>query len=481
MVHVETREQEGRVTITPIFSTHPGKAAARDEQDAEPMRALETAVGVDAPQPVGGSSLTREEIGTFANPEILGEPSKRPAFVLAEPPEATPRVEAPPQFMRNRSPTPPLGDGDHQYPDPRAASGFSESAYEPRQSAPGRAPYPPRDFGGGSVPPREGGGAYGYGMSQSAPAPPPPPAFDARIEKIRLLAQLQMYKARGKVVKSMTMQDDLEEIMLEAERVSMESDLNDATSTMRRLVTICLFGTEKLVERFNLPIHLQGFTQHTVGEMHNYDPLFAELHTKHGFKLPAEVRLLLALGGSALMYHMFRDPSGAKGLVADAVQAVSAASAPNPPNPTPLQNGAAPLFPAGIATDPVPIQRDGSSSLMGNGFGMRTGGFPAASSIAPPQGSHLEFEEIRPSSFREDEEDRADLESLVKHRVGESVQGISSSQQTQQEPQKEVRFTLDPPPQPPSPTSPKRKQREDEEQGRRKRSRVSEPGVTLRI
>lgn len=127
-------------------------------------------------------------------------------------------------------------------------------------------------------------------------------------EKSDLLFKIQRFKKQGRFTsKAFSIFADIRELRAEVSRIRTEIDVEASIQFQRKvlmgLVSAIEFGNKK----FSLAnIQLDGWSEHVHGEVDTYDDVFEELFHKYRSKVsaPPEIRLLLMVGGSGLMYSM---------------------------------------------------------------------------------------------------------------------------------------------------------------------------------
>ena len=127
-------------------------------------------------------------------------------------------------------------------------------------------------------------------------------------KKFEYLCKLERLKKKGVIVpRSYTMNSDYNEIKFEYEKLHNERLMDNSVKMYRQM----LVSTTTAVEYFNtkanpFDFYLDGWSDHVYSQQHDYDEIFEEIYEKYKDKgsLPPELRLILSLGGSALMYHL---------------------------------------------------------------------------------------------------------------------------------------------------------------------------------
>jgi hypothetical protein len=154
---------------------------------------------------------------------------------------------------------------------------------------------------------------YNFNVQNASSQPPPPPEKPMSIEerqqkKFELLCKLERLKKKGVIVpRTYTMNSDYDEIKFEYEKLHNERLMDNSVKMYRQM----LVSTTTAVEYFNtkanpFDFYLDGWSDHVYSQQHDYDEMFEEVYEKYKEKgsMPVELRLMLSLGGSALMYHL---------------------------------------------------------------------------------------------------------------------------------------------------------------------------------
>ncbi len=179
-----------------------------------------------------------------------------------------------------------------------------------------------------------------------APKPPmekPSPGFlTIEDEKADIMFKLQRLRKNGIASgRNWSMNSDVREMRSELARIKTELELERSLKFSRK----ALVGIASALEFFNdrvdiLDLELDGWSEHMHQTVYNdkeYDDVLEELFFKYrgSLKTPPEVRLLLAVGGSAFSFHvansMFKRPT--------AIQDMHAASEKPPPRKRPEMRG----------------------------------------------------------------------------------------------------------------------------------------------
>jgi len=174
---------------------------------------------------------------------------------------------------------------------------------------------------------------------QSAPRPPPPVQEDSEVdeepmfydddeggggggeeeqpskgytsvdeEKSDLLNKLARLEKKGfNVNKRLNAYSSVEELRSEVKRITYSIDVDQSIRFSRRMLVACVTGLEFLNKRYNpFEIHLDGWSESIMENVDDYDGVFEELYVKYRSKVNVapEVKLIMMLGGSAMMFHL---------------------------------------------------------------------------------------------------------------------------------------------------------------------------------
>lgn len=128
-------------------------------------------------------------------------------------------------------------------------------------------------------------------------------------EKKEIIYQLDRLEQRGyKIPFKFNLNSDLEEMRLEYNKLIKEKELDNSVRFSRKMLMAFVTASEYLNNRYDpLSIQLEGWSDQVHDNITDYDDIFEELHEKYksaGKKMPAELRLLISLSGSAFMFHL---------------------------------------------------------------------------------------------------------------------------------------------------------------------------------
>jgi hypothetical protein len=144
---------------------------------------------------------------------------------------------------------------------------------------------------------------------RASPAKKDKPKFASILaEKHDLIFRMNRMCTRGgKQSRSMTVNDSLDDLRCECERMQREIETEKSVKFQRSLMTSFATGVECLNARWNFAgLKLDGWSQSLQDDMDNYDEVFEELHAKYSTKsvMPPEIKLVMMVASSAFMFHM---------------------------------------------------------------------------------------------------------------------------------------------------------------------------------
>ena len=127
-------------------------------------------------------------------------------------------------------------------------------------------------------------------------------------EKSDLLNKLARLEKKGFAVnKRLNAYSNVEELRSEVKRITYSIDVEQSIRFSRRMLVACVTGLEFLNKRYNpFEIQLEGWSESVMENVDDYDGVFEELYVKYRSKVSVapEVKLIMMLGGSAMMYHL---------------------------------------------------------------------------------------------------------------------------------------------------------------------------------
>ncbi len=144
---------------------------------------------------------------------------------------------------------------------------------------------------------------------------------EERKKKIDLINKLNRLESKGyTLTKHFSMDNTLEEIQLEYDRLVDAKNLEGSIRFQRQCLMGVVTGMEFLNGKFNpFDWQLEGWSESVHENIEDYDEVFEELYDKYKGRgnMPPEAKLLMSLVGSGFMFHMsnsfFRQKMGNMG------------------------------------------------------------------------------------------------------------------------------------------------------------------------
>ena len=127
-------------------------------------------------------------------------------------------------------------------------------------------------------------------------------------EKSDLINKLGRLEKKGFAVnKRLNAYSNVEDLRTEVKRITYSIDVEQSIRFSRRMLVACVTGLEFLNKRYNpFEIQLEGWSESVMENVDDYDTVFEELYVKYRSKVNVapEVKLIMMLGGSAMMFHL---------------------------------------------------------------------------------------------------------------------------------------------------------------------------------
>jgi hypothetical protein len=127
-------------------------------------------------------------------------------------------------------------------------------------------------------------------------------------EKADLINKLGRLEKKGFAVnKRLNAYSNIDELRTEVKRITYSIDVEQSVRFSRRMLVACVTGLEFLNKRYNpFEIQLEGWSESVMENVDDYDGVFEELYVKYRSKVNVapEVKLIMMLGGSAMMFHL---------------------------------------------------------------------------------------------------------------------------------------------------------------------------------
>ena len=182
---------------------------------------------------------------------------------------------------------------------------FANPDKQTRPSAP--PPEEPVDYGeyddvGEPEPTYEYGGG---GYEEEKPSPGYKTIDEEKADLVNKLGRLE--KKGFTVNKRLNVYSPIDELRNEVKRITYSIDVDKSIKFSRRMLVACTTGLEFLNKKYNpFEIQLDGWSENVMENVDDYDEVFEELYVKYRTKMHVapEVKLIMMLGGSAMMFHL---------------------------------------------------------------------------------------------------------------------------------------------------------------------------------
>ena len=153
---------------------------------------------------------------------------------------------------------------------------------------------------------QQGGGGGGGEMNQDEQPSAGYTSIDD--EKADLLNKLSRLSKKGfSVNPRLNAYSSIGELTTEYKRIMYGIEVDQSVKFSRRMMVACVSGLEFLNKRYNpIDVHLDGWSESVMENLDDYDGVFEELYVKYKTKMHVapEVKLIMMLGGSAMMFHL---------------------------------------------------------------------------------------------------------------------------------------------------------------------------------
>jgi hypothetical protein len=129
-----------------------------------------------------------------------------------------------------------------------------------------------------------------------------------RMKRLTCLNKISRLSKKGISTSArLTIYSDIEEIRTEYKRMTYGIEVDRSVKFQRRMLVACVTGLEFLNEKFDpFDLELNGWSQNMMENVDDYDGVFEELYNKYKTKVNVapEIKLMLMVGGSAMMFHL---------------------------------------------------------------------------------------------------------------------------------------------------------------------------------
>lgn len=146
------------------------------------------------------------------------------------------------------------------------------------------------------------------GPSISLSAAPRMNQEEEKKKKMELINKLNRLEAKNyTLTKRFTMDNSLEEIQQEFDRLVDQKNLESSLRFQRQCMMGVVTGMEMLNNKFNpFDWELDGWSESVHENIEDFDEIFEELYDKYKGRgnMPPEVKLMMSLVGSGFMFHM---------------------------------------------------------------------------------------------------------------------------------------------------------------------------------
>ena len=174
-----------------------------------------------------------------------------------------------------------------------------------------QAPPPPEEFDGGEGDEYEEDGPEGQPgqQFQGGGGQVPSEGYSSiEDEKADLLNKISRLTKKGFTSSArLNIYSDIDEIRTEYKRMTYSIEVDRSIKFQRRMLVAAVTGFEFLNEKFDpFDLELNGWSQNTMENVEDYDGVFEELYNKYKTKVQVapEVKLIMMVGGSAMMFHL---------------------------------------------------------------------------------------------------------------------------------------------------------------------------------
>ena len=129
---------------------------------------------------------------------------------------------------------------------------------------------------------------------------------DEKADILNKLTRLSQKKGIH-VNKRLNMYSSVDELRAEIKRVKYSIEVDQSIKFSRRMLIACITGLEFLNKRYDpFDLKLDGWSESIMENVEDYDETFEELYLKYrtSVKVPPEIKLVMMVGGSGMMFHL---------------------------------------------------------------------------------------------------------------------------------------------------------------------------------
>ena len=149
------------------------------------------------------------------------------------------------------------------------------------------------------------GGGGGMYMEEEKPMPGYKTIDEEKADLVNKLGRLE--KKGFTVNKRLNAYSPIDELRTEVKRITYSIDVDKSVKFSRRMLIACTTGLEFMNKKYNpFEIQLDGWSENVMENVEDHDEVFEELYVKYRTKMQVapEVKLIMMLGGSAMMFHL---------------------------------------------------------------------------------------------------------------------------------------------------------------------------------
>ena len=185
-------------------------------------------------------------------------------------------------------------------------------------------------------------------------------------EKMDILNKLARLERKGfGVNKRLGAYSSIEDLRNEYKRVTYTIDVDQSIKFSRKALMATVTGLEWANKKYNpFELSLDGWSESIMENLDDYDTVFEELHVKYGQKMQVapELKLLMMVGGSAMMFHLTNSMFKA------AIPNLQDVLKQNPGLQQSMVSAVQGAMPRGQSASPAPPPPGGSYEMQGPGF-----------------------------------------------------------------------------------------------------------------
>ena len=129
---------------------------------------------------------------------------------------------------------------------------------------------------------------------------------DEKADILNKLTRLSQKKGIH-VNKRLNMYSSIDELRAEVKRVRYSIEVDQSVKFSRRMLVATITGLEFMNKRYDpFDLKLDGWSESVMENAEDYDECFEDLYLKYrsSVKVPPEVKLIMMVGGSGMMFHL---------------------------------------------------------------------------------------------------------------------------------------------------------------------------------